>query len=250
MNHLSHEELIDYVYGEGAQKAAEHLKACATCAEAQRALKADLREIPSPTVSEPDGAYEERLWSALSSQLVPYARKRQIWSRPAFRLGIGMSMAGACAVLIVAAFYAGRVWEHRNQPHTVASVAPAPPQKKIVVVLLSDHLERSERLLLQLKHASADDTAMLAPIRDEARILLATNRACRKEAEKTGDPSMTAALDRLDQLLTQLANQPGGLNSASISKLRDEMNAEGLLLEVRVLRSRLPERRHLKGGMA
>lgn len=92
-------------------------------------------------------------------------------------------------------------------------------------------------------------------MRDEARSLLAANRKCREEAEKTGDPDLTKALDRLEQLLTQLANQPGGLNAAAISKLQDEMNAEGLLFEVRVLRSRLPDRQasartHLKGGAA
>jgi anti-sigma-K factor RskA len=248
MNHLSHEELVDHVYGEDAPEAAGHLEACAACAEAHRALEADLAEIPSSAAPEPDAAYEERLWHALSPQLDPYPRKRRLWLRPAFWLGL--SAAGACAALIVAAFFAGRVWEHRYQPHTMASAAPAPAQKKIVVVLLSDQLERSERLLLQLKHVSADDTEMLAPMRDEARSLLVTNRRCREEAEKTGDPDVTMALDHMDQLLTQLANQPGGLNAGSISKLQDEMKAEGLLFEVRVLRSRLPNRDHFKGGAA
>ena len=164
-------------------------------------------------------------------------------------------MAGACAALVVAAFYAGRFWEHRHQPQITASSTPVSAPKKIVVVLLSDHLERSERLLVQLKHSEADDTEMMAPMRDEARGLLAANRKFRQDAEKTGDPDLTKALDRLDQLLTQLANQPGGLNPAAISKLQDEMNQEGLLFEVRVLRSRLPDRHasanlHLKGGAA
>ncbi len=247
MSHLSQEELIDHIYGEGAAGTADHLKACAACSDSLRALKADLADIPS-TVREPDAAYEERLWKAISPQLILYPQGRRLWLRPAFWLSL--SMAGACAALMVAAFYAGRVWEHGHQPRLTASVSPAPPQKKIVVVLLSDHLERSERLLLQLKHVSADDTAMLAPMRDEARSLLATNRTFREEAEKTGDPGMTAGLDRLNQLLTQLADQPGGLNAAAIAKLQDEMNAEGLLLEVRVLRSRVPERGHLKGGTA
>ncbi len=248
MNHLNHEELIDHMYGEGAAGAVDHLESCSACADALRALKADLAEMSSSASADPDAAYEDRLWNAISPQLVPYPQRRQIWLRPALWLSLGM--AGACAALIVAAFYAGRVWEHGHQPRVTASISPAPVQKKVVVVLLSDHLERSERLLLQLKHADADDTAMLAPIRDEARSLLETNRTFREEAEKTGDPSMTAGLDRLNQLLTQLADQQGGLNAAALTKLQDEMNAEGLLLEVRVLRSRLPERGHLKGGTA
>jgi hypothetical protein len=248
MNHLNHEELIDHVFGEGSGQAERHLGACAACSEARRELEADLAEIPSSSLPEPDAAYEERLWRALSPQLLSYPQKRRMWLRPVLWLSLGT--AGACAALIIAAFYAGRAWEHRYQPHTVASIAPASAPKKIVVVLLSDQLERSERLLVQLKHADADDTEMLPPIRDEARDLLAANRKCREEAEKQGDPDVTKALDHLDQLLTQLANQPGGLNAASLSKLQDEMKAEGLLFEVRLLRSRLPERKHFKGGAA
>jgi len=47
-------------------------------------------------------------------------------------------------------------------------------------------------------------------------------------------------LDHLDRLLAELANEPGGLNSATITRLQDEMNKNGLLFEVRVLRSRIP----------
>jgi hypothetical protein len=52
---------------------------------------------------------------------------------------------------------------------------------------------------------------------------------------------VTEALDHLDQLLAELANQPGGLNAAAITRLQDEMKTDGLLFEVRVLRSRIPD---------
>ncbi len=54
------------------------------------------------------------------------------------------------------------------------------------------------------------------------------------------DPELATALDRLDHLLDELANQPGGLNMATLARLQNETNADGLLFEVRVLRSRLP----------
>jgi hypothetical protein len=91
------------------------------------------------------------------------------------------------------------------------------------------------------------------PLRDEARSLLAANRKCRQEAEANGDPALTKALDHLNELLNGLANQPGGLNADAIAKLQAEMNKDGLLFEVRVLRSRIPNRQaavHLKGGIA
>jgi hypothetical protein len=79
---------------------------------------------------------------------------------------------------------------------------------------------------------------MVSPLRDEARSLLAANRICRQNAKQENDPALSTALDRLDHLLTELANQPGGLDREAIIKLQDEMNADGLLFEVRVLRLR------------
>ena len=41
-------------------------------------------------------------------------------------------------------------------------------------------------------------------LRDEARSLLAANRKCRQEAEASGDPALTKALDHLNELLSEL----------------------------------------------
>jgi hypothetical protein len=113
----------------------------------------------------------------------------------------------------------------------------------VVVVVLSDHLERSERLLVQLKHADAGSDEMISPLRDQARVLLAANRICRQDANKTDDPELAPALERLDHVLAALANHPGHLSAAEITRLQDELNASGLLFEVRVLRTRIPEHR-------
>jgi hypothetical protein len=112
-----------------------------------------------------------------------------------------------------------------------------------VVVVLDDHLDRSERFLVELKHADLESPAMASPIRDEARSLLAANKVCREKAAEKSDPELTTALDHLDRLLAEAANEPGGLNAGSIAKLQDEMNSDGLLFEVRVLRSRIASRK-------
>jgi len=111
-----------------------------------------------------------------------------------------------------------------------------------VVVVLDDHLDRSERFLVELKHADMDSSAMDSPLRDEARSLLAANRVARKDAAQEDDPELTTALGHLDSLLAEAANEPGGLNAASIAKLQNEMNTDGVLFEVRVLRSRIAHR--------
>jgi hypothetical protein len=125
----------------------------------------------------------------------------------------------------------------------IARQSPPPAKQPVIVVVLSDHLDRSERLLVELKHVDADSAELISPLRDEARSLLAANRVCRHNASQDDDPALATALDRLDHVLNELANQPGGLNATTITRLQDEMNADGLLFQVRVLRSRIPDRR-------
>ena len=84
---------------------------------------------------------------------------------------------------------------------------------------------------------------MASPLRDEARTLLAANRVCRKNLAQTDDPELATALDHLDSLLAETANEPGGLNAQAIARLQEQMNADGLLFEVRVLRSRITDRK-------
>jgi len=251
MKHLTEEELINRYYGEDAPEAGRHIDACSECASALASLTADLADLRSPEPSARDASYGEQVWSRVAPMLSAYERKRHAPWR-----GLWLTLVGAtaCAAMVAGAFYAGRLWEHRQQHPSLAHTA-SPAREHVVVVLLSDHLDRSERLLIELKHANPDDSQIVAPLRDEARSLLQSNRKCRQEAEKAGDPALTNALDHLNEVLTQLADEPGGLDAAAITKLQDQMRADGLLFEVRVLRSRIPHREalatpHLKGGTA
>jgi hypothetical protein len=258
MNHLSQEELIELYYSEDGPEAARHLDACTECARDYEALQADLADLKAVDPPARPEDYGEQVWRSISGQLPAYVERRRAFFRGTWLrrpLWIGLAAAGACVLLAAGAFYAGRLWEHRNPPPAMTShpVAPAPP--RVVVVVLSDHLDRSERLLVELKHANADETQLATPLRDEARSLLAANRTCRQEAEAAGDPALTKALDHLNELLNGLANQPGGLNAGAIARLQAEMNQDGLLFEVRVLRSRIPQHQaakdlRLKGGIA
>jgi hypothetical protein len=140
-----------------------------------------------------------------------------------------------------------------DRPSRPQSQPAARPAERVVVVVLSDHLDSSERLLVELKHTDAGNAEMRTPLRDEARRLLAANQLCRREAKKADDPALEAALDRLNQIFNELANQPDGLNAAAITRLQDQLNSGSLLFEVRVLRSRALDqkpaaRTRLQGG--
>ena len=244
MKHLSEEELVEQHYGEGAADAARHLKACAQCGAALADLECDLAAIEPVEPPARDAAWGERVWARLAPSLTPYPPRPPFWLRRGFWQPLGY--AAACALLAAAAFYAGRQWEHRRPPTTAANPpAPATQQVKqpVILVVLGDHLDRSERLLVELKHADPDSAELTSPLRDEARTLLAANRVCRQNADQNKDPDLATALDRLDRLLSQLASEPDGLNGATLTRLQDEMNSDGLLFEVRVLRSRLPDQR-------
>jgi hypothetical protein len=243
MMHLTEEEMMEQVYGESANRAAlqRHLEACGACAEAFTELKSDLAGVARLEAPPRDAHYGERVWASIAPSLPVYgAEKRRWWASGLWK---GLGYAAACAVLVSCAFYAGRQWEQRKHQPVAKVEAKSPPnistRQPIVVVVLDEHLDRSERFLVELKHADLDSTAMATPMRDEARSLLAANKVCRQKAAQSSDPELTTALDHLDSLLAQAANEPGGLNSKSIARLQDEMNSNGLLFEVRVLRSRI-----------
>jgi hypothetical protein len=248
MKHLTEEQLIDLYYNEPSPESKRHLDTCDECADAYQALRSDLADMRSVEPPPRSAKYGEQVWQSISDSLPANGPARRTWYRR--NLWLGLSAAAACGLLMAAGFYAGRVWEHQHRPHRAIAhnAAPANVPQRIVVVVLSDHLDRSERLLVELKHARADDSATTSPLPDEARSLLAANHKCIQDAEHSGDPGLTKALDHLDQLLSELANQPGGLNAAAVSRLQDEMNRDGLLFEVRVLRSRIPSRHANQNG--
>jgi hypothetical protein len=262
MKHLTEEELVEryYAAAEGAADAPSggaHLRECAACSAALAALENELSALRPVEIPERDANYGEQMWARVEAALPPRAVQSRLRRRFAWMQAL--SYAGGCVVLALGAFHLGRVWEHRHTQqavtHPVATPSPN-SQPKVVVVVLGDHLDRSEQLLVELKHADMEaGRAELQPLNDEARSLLAANRVFRDDAERDGDASLSKALNHLDRLLTEIANRPNGLDAAEAARIRDEMNAEGLLFEVRVLRSKNPHRTKVvhviaKGGAA
>lgn len=268
MKHLSEEELVETYYSgrsAGANGAAPdaHLQECEECAAAFSALESDLTALRPVQVPERDLHYAEQIWARVeaslpSRQALPGSKPQR---RPRLALWRGLAYAAGCAVLVAGAFYGGRVyedWQHQKKETAIGEKSepkPGPTPPKVVVVVLGDHLDRSERLLVELKHVDLEDPEMVKPLRDEAQGLLAANHEFRNDAEKEGDPALTETLGHLDKLLAELAGHPDGLDAAALTRIRDEMNAEGVLFEVRVLRSKNPHRTKTvrlvaKGGAA
>ncbi len=241
MKHWNEEDLIEFYYGESKSSAAigEHLRGCEECSERYTALSSDLFAIQPPATPFRDADYGAETWEKIRGSVTAYptARKSRFgW--PRLQPWFGFAMAAACLLIIAVSFFAGRRWEHHSVSMDTATAKNGADQgrQRVVLVVLGEHLDRSERLLVELKHAQPSREA---PLRDEARDLLSANRLYREDVRQAGEPALTAALDHLERVLTEVANEPAGLSQARLDELQKEMNTDGLLFEVRVLRSRV-----------
>ena len=238
MNHLTEEQLIEHYYGESPQptRIDHHLRDCSQCAETYAALRNDLAAIEPITPPTRTAQYGEQVWQSIRNFVPVYEQKQQsVWTRLTNLKAL--AFATTCALLVAVAFFAGRQWENHQHPPQIQSAANNAPRQPIVLVVLGDHLDRSERLLVELKHA--DSTEAAAPVKAEAQDLLSANRLYRESAAKSGDPALAAALDRLERVLVEIANEPDNASPARLAELQKELNTDGLLFEVRVLRSRV-----------
>jgi hypothetical protein len=235
MKHLEEAELVEHYYEESANmgESERHLKACAVCAKRYAELCRDLNRVTTTTPPARREDYVEQIWQSIHTSLPVYEKAKGGWMRFYRPLG----WAAACVLLVAVAFVAGRRWERKQAPSVAVAVDPQARQR-VVIVVLGDHLDRSERLLVQLNHANGNDLPDL-PLRSEARELLASNRLVRQSAMRAGDLNVEASLDRLERLLMELSNEPDKLTEADVSRLRQEMNTDGLLFDIRVLRSRV-----------
>jgi hypothetical protein len=252
MKHLNEEELIALYYGEPAtdSDARRHLGLCPACTASYAELKQDLEGIRPVVVPQRSAEYGEQVWQTLRPSLPPYERpRRQGWRGWMHWRPVGL--ATACALLVALAFVGGRYWErHTAKTDKVAGNAGSQATQRVVLVVLTDHLDRTERLLVALQHADPGDDAENTELQSQARELLASNRLYRASASEAGDPALAGALDRVERVLAEVANDPS-LSAADLDRVRKEMNTEGILFEIRVLLSKTPDRAtvadHAKG---
>ncbi len=251
MKHLTEEDLIATYYGDASTGELDaHLRACRECGARYAELRRELESIRPEPVPARSAEYGEQVWRKLEPALTPYQRRKNGW-RSWFHFRMLM-VAATCAALTALAFVGGRYWErHLAKAPQIATSGVPQSKQRVVLVVLTDHLDRTERLLVALDHADAGDTAENAQLQSEARELLASNRLYRATASETGDPAMAGALDRVERVLAEVANNPN-LTSADLTRLREEMNTEGILFEIRVLLERAPEStsglNHAKGA--
>ena len=240
MNHLTEEQLIEHYYKESPQptRIVHHLRECDRCAETYAKLRGDLDAIESIAAPARAANHGEQVWQSIRNFVPTYQQKHRGLTQR-FNYLKALSFATACSLLIALAFFAGRQWENYQRPPQFQTAANNPTRQPIVLLVLGDHLGRSERFLVALRHGDSGESTVL--VKAEAQDLLSANRLYRDSASKSGDPAFAAALDRLERVLIEVANEPDDASPARLAELQKELNTDGLLFEVRVLRSHVQD---------
>ncbi|HWA95050.1 MAG TPA: hypothetical protein VG844_10665 [Terracidiphilus sp.] len=239
MTHLSEEQIVDLYYGEGTSEAGKHVAVCRTCAAEYARLEQSLNAITAVEIPRKGEDFSEQVWQSLKPQLIPYEMKRAGWfSWTKWR---SASVAVVCIVLLATVFVGGRYWERFTAKKDTVATNQHTAQR-VVVVVLTDHLDRTERLLVQLEHANGDDPAQNALMQSEAQQLLASNRLYRQSVSYSSDPALAGMLERLEGILAEMANDPK-LTQADLERLRKEANSKGILFEIRVMLAHIPDKK-------
>lgn len=236
MNHLSEEQIVLHFYGdaEGEDEIRLHLEHCPECRREFERVQNLLRSIGPTEVAEPPAFFEEKTWLNLRDRL-PEKRGR-LWRRPS--APSKWAIAGVMALLLAAAFVAGRFWPRQETGAT--TVAPNP--QRVVLIAVGDHLERSQMLLVEIMNAEGKGPVDLSAEQQQARDLLDANHLYRVSAQHVGDPQITRLLEELGRVLVEIANGPSEVSPGDLQQIRSRIQSDSLLFKVRVVGSEVNSR--------
>lgn len=244
MRHYTDEELTLHYYGEGSRRGAveKHLDTCAVCAALYREIAGTLAMIAAPAVPARGDQYGLQVWQRIRHQLPE--RRATFWSSgwKAWLAPQRLGLAAAAALLVAAAFVAGRVWPRQVAPPAAsadARIAREAPQR-ILLASVADHLDRSERVLTDIMNAP--DRGNIATEQQWAEDLLTSSRLYRQDAEDAGEQSVAAVLDDLERSLIEIVHSPSTDSAADLQQIRRRIDAAALLFKVRVMSDELRRR--------
>jgi hypothetical protein len=235
MNHLSEEQLVLHYYGEeGDTLAAEqHLESCGECRSVYASLQRVLNIVDGLPLPERAADYGERVWRSIEGR-IPARRKR--WSGwlpvPVRWAAAGAAFAG----LLLVAFFAGRFSPMGKRAGQIAAADPKAGQR-VLLVAVGDYLERSQMVLFELVNANPHRPLDISAEQERAADLVSESRLYRQTAVHVGDTEVASVLDDLDRVLLEISHAPSRLTPGDLEKLRQRLEAEGILFKIRVLGS-------------
>ena len=238
MRHYTEDELILYHYGEARRRERidDHLATCDACAGAYREIRDSLAAIGGLDTPERDDRYGLEVWQRVRHDLpIQDPPWWTAWYRPSLAAGVTM--------LVVAAFVAGRYWPEVSPPAPAPQTGTTPTDagERVRSAAIGDHLEESERVLLDLVN-SGGDSVDVSGQQAWAADLVDANRLYRDAAERAGDDTVAGVLDELERSLLEIVHGPSTMTTAQLEAVRARLDAAALLFKVRVLSDELRER--------
>ena len=266
MTHITEEQLVAYALDDaeaGTLAAVEaHVNACPVCRMSLDEIRATLDAAAGLDVPDRDDDYGAKVWDAIESRLSesshsstpPLDGER---GRTVARLGAPRARRGAAhlsvrlrpwlAAAAVVALAVGAYWLGRHDAGiggappapTIAKGTPEPSlgiqatRERVVLAALGEHLDRTERTLVELVNSQPGRRVDISAEQAWARDLLEANRLYRQAAGRQS-PALSQVLDDLEPVLLEIANSPSQLTSDEFETLRNRIEARSLVFKVRV----------------
>lgn len=244
MTHIPEEALVAYALDDVEPATRQHIEAhvaiCDECGESLAELRRVLVAAAELEVPERSPAYGAEVWA----RLVPHFHDRPARIAPSWRPWLA---AAAVVLLTVGAFLIGR-WSGPAQAPVQSANAPAASpansiRERVVLAALSDHLDRTERGLVELVNADGSGTIDISGEQAWARDLLDANRLYRQSARGAASPALVNLLDELEPILLDIVHSPSQLSAGEFQSLRSRIDDRSLVFKVRVTGADLRARR-------
>jgi hypothetical protein len=246
MQHLNDEELIAHHYHDA--DASGHLRICADCRTQYDTLGSVLALVDAVPVPDRD---PEQIWNRLRWRLE--RRKRRTWQW----------IASVAAVLAIA-FVTGAWWYGRQQtadsrqqaaalsnnpitqqPNNPVTTQPHNPEtNKVLVYVVTDHLDAAERVLAEVANADPKKGFDAGEQQKRAEDLVDANRIYRQTASRRGDARIASLLSDIEPILVELSHSGAKLSPEQLTSMQKRIDSKNLLFKMRVMSAQGEEKQH------
>ncbi len=245
--HLTEDDLVLHYYGEMTPPdeavAVAHLHSCGSCRDDLIRLRRVLGLVDEAALSpvEIPASFERTMWARLQPIV---HREHRGWLSWMVRSPAPLALAAAVLLLVVSAFFVGRGLSPVGSPapDTTATTTGAQIRERILLGDLSEHLDRSQMVLVELVSSGSEGSVDNSGDRARAEELVADNRLYRRTAEETGHIAVSQLLDEIERVLTEIAAGPGRVSPEDLADVRRRIESRDLVFKVRVLSSEVRER--------